>query len=120
MEKIITWIKANIMLAVIALVAVVFLFGKQLKKLLFGTTRRRRRRRPLYKTASVTRRRTRRTAPRKALPRSVGTRRGNGYPAAGGGTIPYKYNKDGTIKKAWQVGGTLAAKQRMSRLRRNK
>lgn len=99
------------MLIVVGLFAV--LMPKTLKKL-FATPRRRRR---VIKNA--TRTRTRR---RKSLPRSVGTRKasGKGYPAAGGGYIPYKYNKDGTIKKAWQVGGTVAAKSRMRNLRKKR
>ena len=74
-------------------------------------------------------RKRRRRATRKPIIRKVSSSKprsrvsrtgGAGYAAAGGGTIPYKYNKDGTVKKAWQVGGTLAAKQRMSRLRKKK
>jgi len=111
-NKITAWIKNNVLIAVLVGLGVVFIFaGKYIKKFLFGTTRRRKRR-------TVTPARSPR---RRSLPRSVGTRpSGKGYPAAGGGTIPFKYNKDGTIKKAWQVGGTVAAKNRMSRLRKNK
>lgn len=90
---------------------VVFLFGKKLKRLFFARPRRRRVHRTVMKIRSI----SRGNRARKQLPRSVGTK---GYPAAGGGYIPFKYNKDGTVKKAWQVGGTLAAKSRMSRLRK--
>jgi hypothetical protein len=115
-DKVITWIKENMVLAIlIFLAAVVVFFGKKVRRVLFGSPRRRvRHRRRIIPIG----RRVRRRGP---LPRSVGVRgRGRGYPAAGGGTIPYKYNKDGTVKKAWQVGGTVAAKSRMSRLRRAK
>ena len=114
-DKIMTWIKSNVLMAaLIGLVVIVVFFGSKVKRLLFGSSRRRRRRNPV--TRSVTR-----TRSRRSLPRSVGTRaNGKGYPAAGGGYIPFKYNKDGTIKKAWQVGGTVAAKSRMSRLRKAK
>ena len=60
----------------------------------------------------------------KPLPRSVGTKKAGpgtsakGYAAAGGGFIPLKYNKDGSVKKASQVAGTLAAKQKMAKLRK--
>jgi hypothetical protein len=114
-DKVMAWIKANALLSIVILLGIVFVFfGRQAKRLLFGT-RRIRHRRPV---ALKSRTRSRRTM-RKALPRSVGVRAsGKGYPAAGGGYIPFKYNKDGTVKKAWQVGGTLAAKSRMSRLRK--
>lgn len=122
MERIFNFIKTNILLtALLAVVAVSVLFPRQFKKIL-GLSKPRRRRRP-RRVATVTRRRTT-TRSRKPLPRSVGMSKarvsGKGYAAAGGGYIPLKYNKDGSTKKAWQVGGTLAAKQRMSRLRKNK
>lgn len=114
--KIMTWVKANILLAVGILAVVVFvLFPKQIKKM-FAPPRRRRRRN-IRRSVTVTRRRTR--SNRKPIPRSVGTSR-RGYPAAAGGYIPFKYNKDGTVKKAWQVGGTVAAKNRMRGLRRKR
>jgi hypothetical protein len=119
MTKIFDWIKANMLLAIgIAIVLVVFVFGKPLKRLLFGTHRVKHRK-SYYISHPVKRRSITRTA-RKPIPRSVGTHKGNGYPAAGGGTIPFKYNKDGSIKKAWQVSGTVAAKARMSRLRKSR
>jgi hypothetical protein len=116
-DKIVTWIKGNILLAIIALIAAMFIFFPRSFRKIFGGTTRRRRRKYSKPAATVRRRRVRRTAG-KPLPRSVGTSRARGYPAAGGGTIPFKYNKDGTVKKAWQVGGTLAAKNRMRRLRK--
>ena len=119
MEKIITWVKANMLLAVGLLFAVVILFfGKGVKKILFGT-RRVKHRRKLILTGPGTRTRTRSRTMRRALPRSVGTGT-KGYPAAGGGYIPFKYNKDGTIKKARLVAGTVAAKSSMSRIRKNR
>jgi len=117
--KIKAWIETNKLLAVVILLGVVFMFfGRQVKKLLFG--KRRIRHRPgYYKLRTVTRRRIRRTN-RKPLPRSVSMHKasGRGYPKAGGGYIPFKRNKDGSVKKAWQVAGTVAAKSRMSKLRR--
>lgn len=121
-DKIIAWVKANPLIAVLVGVAGLLMFGGgKIKRLLFGTRRRKRRRR-VTRTRTTTRRRTVRRTARRRLPRSVGTRKttGKGYPAAGGGYIPFKYNKDGTVKKAWQVGGTVAAKNRMARLRRNR
>ncbi|MGD0340268.1 MAG: hypothetical protein ABSA76_00970 [Bacteroidales bacterium] len=125
MTAIWTWIKNNILLSAgIALLLIVFLFGRKLKHILFGSHRVKHR--PGY---SLTHSRSGRLLttpyhghssthrPHGSLPRSVGTHKGNGYPAAAGGTIPFKYNKDGTIKKAWQVAGTVAAKHRMSKLR---
>jgi len=118
--KITAWIKTHTLIAALIGVMGLLLFtNRKIKRLIFGAPRRRRRR-------SVIKTRTRKTSYRRArskrpLPRSVGTRTsGKGYAAAGGGSIPFKYNKDGTIKKAWQVSGTLAAKQRMARLRRNR
>jgi hypothetical protein len=107
MTAIIEFIK-KYMLWLILAVAVLF-FGK-----LFRRRAPRRRRRVVSKPAA------RRTSTRRTMPRSVGTSRGKGYPAAGGGTIPFKYNKDGTIKKAQFVAGTLAAKRRMATLRKNR
>jgi len=120
LTKIVNWIKSNYIVAgVIALVVFVLVSGKSVGRMFSGPRRRRRRvlRPATTRRRTVTRRRTRTN--RKPLPRSVGTRR-KGYPAAGGGTIPFKYNKDGTVKKAWQVGGTVAAKSRMSRLRKSR
>jgi len=113
MDKIITFIKNNWILAVLIVVGLFAVLMPKTVKKLFATPRRRR----VIKTA--TRIRTRST---KRIPRSVGTRKasGKGYPAVGGGYIPYKYNKDGTIKKAWQVGGTVAAKSRMRNLRKKR
>lgn len=119
MEKIITWVKANILLAVGLLLAVVILFfGKPLKRILFGTRRIKHRRKYLVQKGRTVTRSRRRTIGRP-LPRSVGTGT-KGYPAAGGGYIPFVRNKDGSIKKAQFVGGTLAAKRRMAQLRKNR
>lgn len=116
--KAIAWIKANLLLSIGLLLVIVFLlFGRQVKRLLFGT-RRVKHRKP---KAIVRRIRSRRARTmRKPLPRSVGMHKvsGRGYPKAGGGYVPFKKNKDGSIKKAWQVAGTVAAKSRMSKLRR--
>jgi len=110
------WLKQNIVIGVLILVALLLVLFPRAVRRMFAAPRKRRRR----------------TRSGKPLPRSVGTRRrrrttaprarttGSGYAAAGGGTIALKYNKDGTVKKAWQVKGTVAAKQRMARLRRSR
>ena len=109
--KIIALARHNwIITALVGFFLFVTVFRKQAARL-FRTAPRRRRRR------TATRPVRRSPVRRSPVRRSPATSR-RGYPAAGGGTIPFKYNKDGTVKKAWQVGGTLAAKQRMSRLRK--
>lgn len=113
-NKVIAWIKANMVISIIIVLGVLFLFGKQLKRMLFGFPRRKKRKLTTSIKTGTARIQTRN---KKPLPRSVGTK---GYPAPGGGYIPFRYNKDGTVKKAWQVSGTVAAKSRMSRLRRLK
>ncbi len=114
-DKVLTWIKNNILVAVlVALVLLAFVASKQVSKMFRGKPKRRRRR----TTTAATR--TRATRTRATRTRATGSSSGKGYAAVGGGTIPFKYNKDGSVKKAWQVAGTVAAKQRMSRLRKNK
>jgi hypothetical protein len=124
MENIMTWIRANKTLAIIGGLIAAVIFFKPLRKMVFGSPTRRRRRPVKVKTVirgnrvrSVKRGGTKSGKP---IPRSAGRSNGRGYPKAGGGYIPFKRNKDGSIKKAWQVAGTVAAKQRMARLRRNK
>jgi len=132
-ENLIAIIKKNwIIAAIVGIILALILFPRQVKRM-FNPTRRKRRR--LSYPAAVSRRsqrrRIRRRLPRsvgmlprsgRRLPRSVGTKRvsSKGYPAAAGGYIPFKYNKDGSVKKAWQVGGTVAARNRMRGLRRKK
>lgn len=127
MDKIIDWIKSNILLAIAGALAV-FLF---LMPGIFKTRRKAVKHGPSwYLNQGKPLPQRLRTKSGRPLPRSVGVRRANrarsstnsskGYAAAGGGTIPFKYNKDGSVKKAWQVSGTLAAKQRMQRLRRQR
>jgi hypothetical protein len=126
-ETIIGIFKKNWILTIILIVGLLFiLFPRQIRRI-FGTPRKRRRRR----TVPAKRIRSR-TRSGKPLPRSVGyggtkakirlhgRTTTKGYPAVGGGYIPFKYNKDGSVKKAWQVGGTIAAKNKMSKLRRAK
>ena len=124
MTNILTWIKNNILLAIgIAVLLLVLFFGKNVRRLFFGS--RRVKHRPGYhlthtRSGKLIEHRSIRRVSHKPIPRSVGLHKisGKGYPAPGGGHIPFKYNKDGTIKKAWQVAGTLAAKNRMKKLRR--
>lgn len=91
-NKIFGWVKANIMLSIVALLAVVLLFFPRLFRKVFSAPRRRRR----YNTRSG-----------KPLPRSVGRRR-----------IKRAYNKNGKQKKPWQIKGSEAARRHMARLRR--
>jgi hypothetical protein len=122
--KITTWIKANILLSVVIFVALVsIIFPKQLRKVFSGGRKRVKHRPGWSETHDRKGRLLKPTKSGRQIPRSAGKRKsstGKGYPAAGGGYIPFKYNKDGTVKKAWQVGGTVAAKNRMARLRRNR
>ena len=118
MSTIIDILKRYWVLSILAVVLIFGgLFGKPLRRM-FAPARRKRRR----SVKPVARRRTRTRINRRPLPRSVGTRRakGRGYPKAGGGYIPYKKNKDGSIKKAAFVAGTLAAKRRMASLRKRR
>ena len=120
LENLIAIVKKNWIISVIVVIALTaIIFPRQVKRM-FNPTRQKRRRRIV--PGRTTRRTATRTRSRKPLPRSVGTKRvsSKGYPAAAGGYIPYKYNKDGSVKKAWQVGGTVAAKNRMRGLRRKK
>ena len=113
MNNIIAFLRQNLVMSIlVALVALSLFFPKQLRRM-FGGSVRRRRRKPVRRAAVS---RTRKTVRRSPI-RSVG---GKGYPAAGGGYIPFAYNKDGSVKKAWQVAGTVAAKSRMSKLRRRR
>lgn len=120
MTAIVTWIKNNIMLAALIAIGVVFLLLSRTGKRLFSGRRRVVHHR--IKSLSAPRTRIRRFSRkmRKPIPRSVGMQKaaGKGYPKVGGGYIPFKHNKDGSIKKAAFVSGTVAAKRRMAQLRR--
>lgn len=97
-DKIFTWVKANLLLSIGILIAVIVLF---FPKLLRGLTSRKRiRHRPGYYAARSGR----------SFPRSVGlTRRG----------VPRKqYTKGGKAKKAWQIKGSLAARRHMAQIRK--
>jgi len=103
-NKVLTWAKSNMLLAIGALLAVIMLFFPKLLKGLFGTTRRRHRRiaGSPYSTGSPYRRNKRRT-----LPRSVGMRK-----------IRRQYTKGGKVKKPWQIKGSIAARRHMAQIRR--
>jgi len=94
-DKIFAWIKANLLLSIGILVAVVVLFFPKLLKGLTG--RRRVRHRPGYYTARSGR----------TLPRSVGTHR-----------VRKQYTKGGRAKKPWQIKGSEAARRHMAKIRR--
>lgn len=91
-DKIFTWIKGNLLIAIGGAVVITLLFFPKLFK---GTTRRRRRR-VTYRAASGRR-----------LPRSVGRRR-------------KVYTKGGKAKKPWQIKGSLAARRHMAQIRRRR
>lgn len=116
------WLKAkpgNWIIAVAVVLGVILIFfGRQVRKL-FGHRRIKHRR---YVPLRSSRIRHRSERMRKPLPRSVGMHKasGRGYPKVGGGHIPFKRNKNGTIKNAKFVGGTVAAKNYMAKLRRNR
>jgi hypothetical protein len=93
-NKILTWVKANLLLAIGILFAVILLFFPKVLKGLTG--KRRIRHRPGYYTSRA----------RRRLPRSVGTRR-----------IRKQYTKGGKAKKPWQIKGSEAARRHMRRIR---
>lgn len=98
-NNIIAWIKANILLSVGILIAVVLVFFPRVLHHLFGTTRR-------VHHHIGTRRVSARTyyrRPRRSLPRSVGTRR--------------RRTSHGP-KKPWQIKGSRAARLHMAKIRR--
>jgi hypothetical protein len=91
-DKIITWVKNNLWLAIGGAAIITLLF---FPKLFSATTRRRRRIRPVTTRARSGRR----------LPRSVGRR---------------KYTSGGKAKKPWQIKGSLAARRHMAQIRRRR
>lgn len=111
LDKTFAYIKANLLISIaIGLVVVFLLFGRQVKRLLFGT-RRVRHRRPYMAAVS---RRSARARRRRTLPRSVGmlprTRRTN----------KAAYNKNGSRKKPWQIAGSPAARRHMAEIRKRR
>jgi hypothetical protein len=121
-EKIKTWITGNPVMAIGAAIVALFLLMPKMRRKLFKSAPRRRRRAKIKTVIRGNRMRTasRRPAKRPAAARSAAPAGRKGYAAAGGGTIPFKYNKNGTIKSAQFVAGTLAAKRRMASLRKNR
>jgi hypothetical protein len=90
------WIKSNMLITIgIAIVLVLVLFSKSLKKL-FGNKPRRRRR---------------------MLPRSVNVPRRHVATHRMRSKKRKEYNKDGTQKKAWQIKGSEAARRHMAKIR---
>jgi len=101
-DKTVAFIKANLLISIlIGFAIVVIFFGKQLKRIFFGTRRIKHR-----KAAPALRRVTRR---RRQLPRSVGLYKRN-KPAVA-------YNKNGSRKKPWQIAGSPAARRHMAQIR---
>jgi len=99
-SKTIAWVKANMMLAGVALLVIIFLF---FPKVLRGLTGRRRIRHRRSIAIPYQRR-------RRSLPRSVGMHKI--------GRTRKQYTKGGKAKKAWQIKGSLAAKRHMAQIRR--
>ena len=97
-SKVVTWVKANILIAGVIILAVTLLFFSKGIKKLFGGTRRIRHRRPAVIHHTTRRRRT--------LPRSVGIKRRKS-----------PLNKSGKAKKAWQIKGSPAARRHMAQIR---
>lgn len=106
-NKIIAWIKGNLLLAVgIALGAVILFFPKLLKSLFSSPRRRRRGPRKYYVKRRRVSMRKYYNAPRRRLPRSVSTSKKR------------LYSKGGKKKKPWQIKGSIAARRHMAQLRR--
>lgn len=103
--KVITWIKANLIIAVIgAFILIMLLFPKLLR----GLFVKKRVKHRISKVKTVAPRR------RRSLPRSVGMskiRRRN---------KPAQYNKSVSHKKPWQIKGSVAARRHMAQIRRHK
>lgn len=103
-DKTMAFVKANILISVLIGIAIIFLFfGRQVKRLLFGTRRVKHRR---VTSAPYVRRR--RSLPRRSLPRSVGMHKVR---------RKIDYNKNGTRKKPWQIKGSPAARRHMAQIR---
>lgn len=121
------WIQANMMIAVIGgLVLIFLLFGKAISKA-FKPKRKAvkhglawyqdrgkdipKRLQHLVKGSS--------SSSRGSSKAGKGSSKA-GYAKKGGGTIPFQFNKDGKQKLAWQVAGTVAASARMAKIRKNR
>jgi len=123
-DKIIGFVKTNwIISALVVLVFVFLIFPKQVKRIFGGRphadswyTKAAREKRVLKKAGKT----KSKTKSGKALPRSAGKGSGKGYPKVGGGFVPFVKNKDGSIKKAAFVSGTIAARNRMKKIRKMK
>jgi hypothetical protein len=107
--KIFTWIKANLLLAIGILIAVVVLFFPKLLRGLTGRRRIRHRRGYYSRAGRRVSARTYFRRPRRTLPRSVGIRRSR---------TRRQYTKGGKVKKPWQIKGSIAARRHMARIRR--
>ncbi len=119
-DKLILWFKANKAVGIVLILAVIMIFfGRQVKSLLFVKRRIRHRRTKMIQFSPGVRHGSRKM--REPLPRSVGMHKTRGgYPKYGGGIVPFKRNKDGSIKKAKFVAGTVAAHNYMRSLRKNR
>lgn len=108
-NKAIAWIKANMIIALLIFLAVIFVFfGRQVKKMLFGTRRVKHRAGYVSRYRRAAPRRT--TSRRRTLPRSVGMHKVRH-------NKPAVYNKNGSRKKPWQIAGSPAARKHMAEIR---
>jgi len=99
LTNIFTWIKGNILITVLILVAGIFIFKPTLLRGLTGSARRRTHRRNVRRAITGTIRRRRTTSATRSRSRSTSRRRN---------------------KKPWQVKGSLAARRRMAQIRRRR
>lgn len=99
-NKILTWVKSNLILTIGILIAVILVF---FPKMLRGLTGRRRiRHRPSYYS--------RRPAARRRSRRSLGPVHRSRQRK--------QYTKGGKAKKPWQIKGSIAARRHMAQIRR--
>jgi hypothetical protein len=88
LSKVWAWVKSNILITILILLAVGFMFfGRQMNKL-FGIRKR--------------------VKHRRVIPRSVGTRRSSRKRVL---------TKSGKVKKPWQIKGSEAARRHMAKIR---
>lgn len=119
--KIIAWLKANMIFAIIIGIGIIILFFPKLLKGLFGRSPRKHKGQGTHTRAYFKSHpeKTIKTKSGKSAIRSVGTHK-EGYPAVGGGYVPFRYTKQGKKKDARFVPGTIAAHRHMASLRKSR
>jgi len=93
LNKVIEWVKANYIIALIGVAVISLIFFNKPLMRLFGVNKTKRRR-----SVALVRSKTVTKTMRKPLPRSV--------------------NTAGKVKKAWQIKGSEAARRHMARIRK--